>query len=138
MNTISKNIVIFIISFISFLLIDYLFLHFIVSDFYKQSLARHLNMVNNKVFIRLVPAALVYVVLTLGLMFFVYNEQLSLLSNLMRGAAFGFVSYAVYDLTNMATLANWPVVFALVDMAWGTTVSAIVTLITIFISQQLL
>ena len=41
-----------------------------------------------------------------------------------RGAAFGFFCYATYDLTNLATLRDWPVWLALLDLGWGTAVSA--------------
>jgi uncharacterized membrane protein len=36
---------------------------------------------------------------------------------------FGFIAYATYDLTNLATLRDWPVGLALLDMAWGTGIS---------------
>jgi len=35
------------------------------------------------------------------------------------GAAFGFVAYMTYDLTNLATLRDWPRALSLVDVAWG-------------------
>ena len=41
------------------------------------------------------------------------------------GAMFGFFAYATYDLTNLATLRNWPVGLAAIDIAWGTLVSAV-------------
>jgi len=43
-----------------------------------------------------------------------------------RGALFGLVAYATYDLTNAATLRDWPARITLVDMAWGTLLTAIV------------
>ena len=46
-----------------------------------------------------------------------------------RGAAFGFFCYATYDLTNLATLRDWPIGLALLDMAWGTAVSAVCALL---------
>lgn len=138
MSSISKNIVVFIITFASFIILDCLFIHFVVSDFYKKSLQHHLNIVNNKVAIRLVPGALVYLVLAAALMFFVYDHALSLTTNALRAAFFGFTVYAVYDLTNMATLSQWPVAFTIVDIAWGTVVSTLVTVITLVISQKML
>ena len=42
----------------------------------------------------------------------------------LYGALFGFFAYATYDLTNLATLRNWPLSLTAIDMAWGTTVSA--------------
>ena len=42
----------------------------------------------------------------------------------LYGALFGFVVYAAYDLTNLATLRGWPMAVSLVDLAWGAAVSA--------------
>ena len=36
------------------------------------------------------------------------------------GALFGLFTYGTYDLTNMATLQNWPLAITIVDMLWGT------------------
>lgn len=43
----------------------------------------------------------------------------------MLGALFGFFAYATYDLTNLATLKDYPLKLALIDMIWGTLVSAV-------------
>lgn len=43
---------------------------------------------------------------------------------LVLGAILGFAAYGTYDITNMATLKNWPVAMSLVDMAWGTALTA--------------
>ena len=40
------------------------------------------------------------------------------------GAVFGFFVYATYDLTNLATLKNWPIGLSMIDVAWGSAVSA--------------
>jgi len=42
----------------------------------------------------------------------------------LRGAFFGLVAYATYDLTNQATLKDWPWLVTLADLAWGTFVTA--------------
>ena len=73
------------------------------------------------------PAALLfYVVFALGLTLFGVWPQADapgLLRTLLMGALFGFFAYATYDLTNLATLRNWPIGITLIDMAWGSTVS---------------
>ena len=48
---------------------------------------------------------------------------------LFYGAFLGLITYAAYDLTNLATLKNWPVLLALCDLCWGTFVTAITSLI---------
>ncbi len=42
----------------------------------------------------------------------------------LRGASLGAFAYATYDLTNLATLAGWPVHVSVIDIAWGTFASA--------------
>jgi uncharacterized membrane protein len=39
-------------------------------------------------------------------------------------ALFGLFAYATYDLTNLATLKQWPIGLSVIDMAWGTCISA--------------
>ena len=43
-------------------------------------------------------------------------------------ALFGLFCYATYDLTNLATLRNWPAGLSFIDMAWGSVVSALAAL----------
>ena len=71
-------------------------------------------------------AALFYALFALGLVIFGVAPQEPSRSwprTLVMGALFGFFCYATYDLTNLATLKNWPVGLSLMDMAWGTVVS---------------
>lgn len=46
---------------------------------------------------------------------------------IILGALFGFFTYATYDLTNLATLANWPLKVVFVDIAWGMVLTASVS-----------
>ncbi len=46
-------------------------------------------------------------------------------SALWRGALLGFIAYATYDLTNLATLRVWTLKISLIDMAWGAALTAI-------------
>ena len=72
-------------------------------------------------------AAAFYAIFPIGLMIFAVkpSESPSLREVTVRGALFGFFAYATYDLTNLATLADWPIYISLVDMAWGTALSAV-------------
>jgi uncharacterized membrane protein len=54
----------------------------------------------------------------------------SALQALVSGAILGMAAYGAYDLTNHATIKNWPAIVTVVDMAWGTFVTAISTAIT--------
>jgi uncharacterized membrane protein len=69
--------------------------------------------------VRYLPAALVYILMTIGLFVFVFPQAPTLVSAFLFGALFGFIAYGIYDLTNLATLSAWTVKFVVVDMVWG-------------------
>ena len=52
---------------------------------------------------------------------------------LLLGAVFGLCAYGTYDLTNLATLQRWPLRLAIVDMAWGTLLTATTALAGFFV-----
>ena len=73
-------------------------------------------------------AVLFYALYALALMIFAVAPQGNAggwRSTLVTAALFGFFAYATYDLTNLATLRNWPLGVSLLDMGWGTFVSAV-------------
>jgi uncharacterized membrane protein len=76
---------------------------------------------------RFAPAAVFYAIYPIGLLIFCVLPALnakSPQSALAYGALFGFFTYATYDLTNQATLRNWPLQLTLVDVCWGTLLGA--------------
>jgi len=54
----------------------------------------------------------------------------------LRGAGFGFVAYATYDLTNQATVAGWPITITIMDLIWGTLLSAFACLIGCWVARH--
>ena len=73
-------------------------------------------------------ALIFYFLFAIGLVMFVIadSESRSWTGTLARGAILGLVAYGTYDLTNLATLARWPVTLTVLDMAWGAALSALV------------
>jgi uncharacterized membrane protein len=71
------------------------------------------------------PAVAFYLVYVFGLVYLSIRPAARLTQAISRGAVYGFCAYATYDLTNQATLRHWPLTLSLVDMAWGTAVSAV-------------
>jgi len=66
------------------------------------------------------PAAAFYVLYITGIVVFVVLPAgRSVRSAVARGALFGLIAYATYDLTNQATLRDWPWLVTLADLAWG-------------------
>lgn len=72
------------------------------------------------------PAVLFYFLYAAGILLFVIlpSEGKSLGWIVGMGALFGLVSYGVYDLTNLATLRDWPWSIAIMDMLWGAVLTA--------------
>lgn len=85
--------------------------------------------------VRYLPALFVYIFMAIGLYIFVLPQINSVMSALVWGGFFGLISYAIYDLTNLATLTDWTVKFAIVDMAWGAFLVAVVTTIIYLILE---
>lgn len=81
-----------------------------------------------------VAAGAFYLVFSLGLLVFAVLPQTPLLGfsgyagTTLRAAALGFLCYATYDLTNLATLKGWPVTLSIVDMLWGSVLSTVAAL----------
>jgi uncharacterized membrane protein len=69
--------------------------------------------------VRLVPAAIVYLLMIGAVWFFAVESAQSWQEAAGRGALIGLAMYGVYDMTNYATLSNYPIYFAVSDMLWG-------------------
>ena len=70
-------------------------------------------------------AALFYPVYLAGLLGLAVGSARDVRDAAWRGAFFGFVAYATYDLTNQATLRDWPWMVTAADLVWGTFASSI-------------
>lgn len=108
-----------------FFIIDMVWLGFVASNFYRDRIG-HLMEINW-------PAAIVfYLVFLVGLTFFaIYpNVAKGWQMVLLYGGLFGFFTYATYDLTNLATLKDWPLDLVIVDLVWGTVLGASVAVAT--------
>lgn len=102
--------------------LDMLWLGVIAKPMYQQGIG-HLMAAKPNVAV----AVLFYLLYALGVVIFAVSPQHNGSSwgmTLTMAALFGFFAYATYDLTNLATLRDWPLRLSLIDMAWGTVVSA--------------
>ena len=108
-------------TFVLFAVLDFIWLGFVMKEFNMRQLAE-IGRIENGVFqLMYLPAIIVYVLMAAGFTVFVY-PQLSLENGVnvfLKSALMGLVVYGVYDMTNLAILKNYPLPFALVDMAWG-------------------
>jgi uncharacterized membrane protein len=128
-----ENIKTFLVAFAVFLGIDMLWLTVIASKFYKSQIG---HLMADKA--KLLPAAIFYIIFIAAMVYFVIVpalEHQNMAQLLLSAAIFGFVTYATYDLTNMATLKDWPLLVTVVDLAWGTFISLAVSVITYLIRK---
>lgn len=124
----------YLIAFTVFFIIDITWIGFIAKNFYRDQigylLAPNVNW----------PAAIIFYLLFISaLVFFVIApavEGRSLMQALLYGAFFGLVTYATYDLTNLATTKDWPLLVTVVDMAWGTFLAASISVVTYVVSTR--
>jgi uncharacterized membrane protein len=114
-----------------FLAIDMVWLLLIAKDFYAKHLGYLMAPKAN-----LLAALVFYCVFVFGMLYFVIDPALAKgawTAALFPGMLFGLVAYATYDLTNLATVKDWPLLITAVDLVWGSFVSGATALISWFI-----
>lgn len=107
-----------------FFAVDMIWLGYVARNFYKEQLQALLSPQVNWT-----AALLFYCIYIAGILFFAVRPGLetgSLAKACLLGALFGFFTYATYDLTNLATLRDWPILVTAVDIAWGTVLCTLV------------
>jgi len=104
---------------VALVLLDGLWLGVVMRDFYRRSLAPIARMAGGGLDPIWSVAAMVYPVLAVGLTVFVLARARTPFEALALGALFGALTFAVYDLTNHATLREWRVAMTVIDIGWG-------------------
>ena len=119
----------------AFFLIDMLWLGLIARTFYRKYLG-YIMTAN----VNWAAALIFYLLFIVGILVFVVLPGLesgSLQTTLMRAALFGLITYATYDLTNLATLKDWPLTVTIVDLLWGMVLSTSVSYISFLAGRWL-
>ena len=124
----------FFIIMISMIVIDGLWLVFMLKRLYVPNIG---HLLNDSMAIW--PAVIFYILYGIALNVLVVLPALKnntgYLELLLLGLLFGMVTYGTYDLTNQVTLKNWPWIVTIVDIAWGSCLAAMVTLTSTFITR---
>jgi len=114
-----------------FFVIDMIWLGLVARKFYIKNIG--FLMKSN---VNWTAAILFYLIFIAGLVIFVINRALekgSWVHALILGAIFGFISYATYDLTNLATIKDWPLLVTIIDLVWGAVLASSVSVIAYFV-----
>jgi uncharacterized membrane protein len=119
-----------------FLVLDAIWLGLIAQPFYQAQIG---FLLAEKAI--LAAASVFYLLYVAGLVFFVVEPALQAGTTpgraALRGAFFGLVAYATYDLTNLATVDRWPIAVTAVDMAWGAALGALTTLAAVWVGRRI-
>ena len=118
-----------------FFMVDMIWLGLLAKNFYKNQIGFLM-----KPDVNWTAAIIFYLLFLVGVVLFVIEpalEKKDLMFALSRGALFGLITYATYDLTNLATLKDWPLKVVVVDIIWGAVLSGTVCGSSYWIANKL-
>ncbi len=137
--TIVKYFVSYLLTAVIFFALDIAWLGFVAKNIYAKYLGHLLKSQFN-----LVAGGIFYLIFIAGILIFAVYPAVnknSFATAVVLGALFGFFTYATYDLTNLATLKDWPLIISLVDIAWGSFLTGVVSasgyFIVLFVERHL-
>ncbi len=112
-------------------LLDLLWIGLVASSMYRNQIGFLLHITDGRMVVNFPAAIATWAALVTGIHLFVLPKASasgSILLLMLWGALFGFIVYAVYDLTNYAVIKNWPLTVTLVDICWGAFVCSMTAL----------
>lgn len=119
----------------AFLCIDAVWLGLVARGFYGRHLDAMLKPNPNWL-----AALLFYLLFVAGVLVFVVvpaAQHDSAKRALVYGALFGLVTFATYDLTNLATIKDWPLIVTIIDLVWGTSLGAVLSFLGFLMERWL-
>lgn len=123
------------VAFAVFMVIDMIWLGIVARKLYKEQIGFLL-----KTDVNWIAALAFYMLYVVGILFFVLEPAFaagSAIYALLAGMFFGFITYATYDLTNLATLKDWPLLITFVDLAWGSALGGLTAYVSYLILTSL-
>ena len=126
----------YLITLFVFLGIDSFWLGLVAPKFYQSQIGHLIAETVN------LPAAGVFYLLFVGmLVYFVVEPAVGsgeTRNIILRGTLFGLVTYAAYDLTNLATLRDWPMLVTVIDLVWGMALTAMTSTLSVWVGRKYL
>jgi len=128
----NRYVVLYLATLIVLVPIDFLFLGTVAKAFFTAQVGDMLGE------IRLAPAILFYLLYVVGILVFVSGSaSATWQSTLLYGALFGLFCYATFELTSLSLLKHWTWPVVMVDVSWGTFVTALSSTIGLLIADRL-
>jgi uncharacterized membrane protein len=127
---VKRYFILYLATLIVLIPIDFLFLGTIAKGFFSSQVG---DMLGD---IRLAPAILFYLLYVAGILIFVSGSaSATWQSTLLYGALFGFFCYATFELTSLSLLKHWTWPVVMVDVSWGTLVTALSSTLGLMIAN---
>lgn len=123
--------------FLVLITMDYIWLGILTKKFLISQFGSLVKVKDGNLQINLLVGLITWFVIALGCFIFAVYPAPTLVKAMILGATFGFISYAIYDLTNLTFIVNYPVKFVFVDIAWGTFLCSTISVVG-FIVKNLL
>ena len=130
-----KILILYIATFGVFFLIDLIWLILMNSRFYKKELSK--LMAEKVKWFTAILFYLLFIIAVLVLVVLPAVSNGSWITALLHGGLLGMVCYGTYDLTNLASIRYWPLKVTVVDILWGTVLSATVSTTSFFIATAI-
>ena len=132
--SITQYIYSYLITFGVFLGIDSIWLTLVAPKFYQSQIGHLMKKDPN-----LLAALIFYLIFIVGILYFVIFpnlEQKTIYKVLLTGSLFGLVTYATYDLTNLAVAKDWPLLVTIVDIIWVVVLSSLVAVVSFLLIKK--
>ena len=133
--SLTKYFIIYLVAVFIFFVVDMIWLGIIAKNLYRNNLKGLLRDKPNWG-----AAVIFYLLFIIGIIIFAVAPAIrndSLLTAVLYGGLFGFFTYATYDLTNYATLKNWPFNIVIIDIIWGMVLTGIVSTLSYLASKKI-
>jgi len=133
--SLKQMLIVYLVTLAVFFAIDMAWLGFVAKGFYR----RHLGYLMGPT-VNWAAAVLFYLLFIVGLLVFAVRPAITAgtpVQALLLGGLLGLICYATYDLTNLATIKDWPVIVTVIDLVWGTVLGGVVSLLSALIGRGL-
>ena len=118
-----------LVAFITFMVLDGIWIGFAATSLYQNSLKFFLDISNGQLTVNWPSAVVVYILLIVGILVFPAEKAgKDYKLSIFWGFIFGLSVYGTYGFTNHALLHNWPLKITIIDTLWGGTLCALTTL----------
>lgn len=122
--------------YIAIIILDYIWLGIITKKFIINQFGSLISVKGGSVQTNIPVGLLTWLVIAAGAYIFAVSPSATAGKAALLGAVFGFISYAIYDLTNLTFITNYPVKFVFVDIAWGTFLCSVISSVGFFVRSH--